>query len=209
MRSFSDLSLPALGHRGVEGPASPYQALLPRLCVAFLVAAVGLGVGIGWPWIAAVSGSLVAVGVLQWARAAVELGRRRRAADEWLLRGAAARPSSALLSWRARELTSPRLRSTLARSLRGIERELRGTGLPGPIPLNRRALRLHVVLVRALEDRLDDSARPVSVRGMLLVDRLLTEPGSPLYSGVPDDVLAQALSETLAAIDPLPVAAAA
>ena len=81
--------------------------------------------------------------------------------------------------------------------------------MPGPVPLNKRALRLHLGLLRALQERLEDSARPVSVRGMLLVDRLLTEPGSPLYSSVPDGVLAEALSEALAAIDPVPDAAAA
>ena len=158
---------------------------------------------------AVVAGALVAVGLLRWARAAAELGRRRRAADEWLLWGAAVRPSSDLLSWRAAELTSPRVRSTLARSLGGIERELRQASLPGPVPLNKRALRLHVGLVRALQARLEDSTRPVSVRGMLLADRLLTEPGSPLYSPAPDDVLADALSDVLEALDPEPLAAAA
>jgi hypothetical protein len=174
-----------------------------------LVLAVGLGVAIGWPWVLAIACSLALVGLLQAARAAVELGRRRRAADEWLLWGAAARPSSALLSWRAGELTSPRLRSTLAHSLQRIEREARGGTLPGPVPLNKRAIRRHLSLVRALQERVEDRALPVSVRGMLLVDRLLTEPGSPLYSYVPDDVLAEALSEALAAIDPAPAAAAA
>ena len=77
------------------------------------------------------------------------------------------------------------------------------------MPLNKRAIRCHIGLVRALHERLDDQSRPVSVRGMLLIDRLLTESGSALYSRVPDDVLAQALSEALAAIDPAPTAAAA
>ncbi len=201
--------MPILGHPDDEGPARPLPAALPQLCLALLVAAVGFGAGVGWPWVLAVAGALVVVGALQSARAAVALGQRRRAADEWLLWGAAAQPSSKLLSWRAGELTSPRLRSTLARSLRGIERELLFTSMPGPVPLNKRALRLHLGLLRALQERLEDSARPVSVRGMLLVDRLLTEPGSPLYSSVPDDVLAEALSEALAAIDPVPDAAAA
>lgn len=209
VRNLTDLSVQVIGSRAAEVPGRPYLGALPQLCLALVVAGVGLGAGIGRLWIAAVAGSLVVLGLLRWARAAVELGRRRRAADEWLLWGATARPSSALLSWRARELTSPDVRLTLARSLQGIERELRGTSLPGPLPLNRRAIRVHLGLMRAMRGRLEDAERPVSVRGMLLVDRLLTEPGSPLYSSVPDDVLAEALGDALAAIDPEPTTTAA
>ncbi len=204
-----ELRLPAHWRRDAEDSPRPLLAALPPICLALLVLAAGFGAAVGWPWVVAIACSLVLVALVQAARAAVELGRRRRTADEWLLWGAAARPSSALLSWRAAELTSPRLRSTLAHNLRRLEREARGGTLPGAVPLNKRAIRCHVGLVHALHERLDDQARPVSVRGMLLVDRLLTEPGSPLYSRVPDDVLAQALSEALAAIDPAPAAAAA
>jgi hypothetical protein len=44
---------------------------------------------------------------------------------------------------------------------------------------------------------------------MVLVDRLLTLPRSPLYSRVPDEVLAEAMSAALSALDPIPTAAAA
>jgi hypothetical protein len=182
---------------------------LPQLGLAVGVLAVGFGASIAWPWVIAVACSLVAVALWQAIRAAVELGRRRRVADDWLLWGAAARPSSALLGWRAAELTSRRVRSALAQSLRRIGREVRGRAYPGAVPLNGRAIRPHLVLVDALSERLDDHDRPVSAKGMVLVDRLLTEPGSPLYSRVTDDVLAQALSEALAALDPAPAVAAA
>ena len=87
---------------------------------------------------------------------------------------------------------------------------MRGETLPGAVPLNTRALRRHVRLVGDLEERLEDRTRPVSARGMVLVDRLLTEPGSPLYSSpVPDDVLAEAVLEALIALDPVPLTAAA
>jgi hypothetical protein len=196
------------GRRDAAGPGRPLLEGLPLFALAVLVTPAGLA-GVGWLSVAVVAGALVAVGLVRWARAAAALGRRRRAADEWLLWGATVRPSSALLSRRAAELTSTRVRSTLARSLGGIERELRQASLPGPVPLNTRALRLHVGLVRALQQRLEDSTLPVSVRGMVLADRLLTEPGSPLYSPAPDDVLAEALSEVLAALDPEPLATAA
>ena len=42
-----------------------------------------------------------------------------------------------------------------------------------------------------------------------MVERLITVPRSPLYSRVPSDVLADAMSEALAALDPAPVAVAA
>ena len=143
------------------------SSALPQFTAAILVAATGLAAGVARPWIAAIAGVLVVAALFRWARAAADLGRRRRAADEWFLWGSGVRPSSALLGWRARELTSPRVRLTLARSLRGIERELGGSSLPGPVPLNRCALCLHAGLLRALHERLADATQPVSVRGMV------------------------------------------
>ena len=211
MRSFVGVSGQAVWGRSGENPVRPLCAALPQLCLAPLVVAVGLGASIRWPWVVAVASALLLVAFWRALKAAVELERRRRIADQWLLWGAAARPSSGLLDWRAGELTSPRLRTTLARSLRRIEREVQGGTLPGAVPLNARAIRAHRGLVRALQERLDDLGCPVSVRGMLLVDRLVTEPGSPLYSYAQDDLLAEAISEALAAIDldPSNVAAAA
>jgi hypothetical protein len=203
--SFTRLHLRESGSEA----AHPARAALGELAVAALVLVVGLAFGVRWVWVLAVACSLLAVGAFRAARAAVEVARLRRTADEWLLWGATARPSSALLTWRAEELTSPRLRSTLAHSLRRIEREGRGVTRPGPVPLNKRAIRLHLHLVRALHERLDDRSRPATVRGILLVDRLLTEPGSPFYSTLPDDVLAQALSEALTELDAVPPALAA
>lgn len=170
---------------------------------------MGLAAGIGLPWVMTVAGLLLVVGLVQAARLAAEVGRQRRTADEWLLWGVVVRPSSDLLSWRAEELTSPRLRSLLARGLRRTEREVTGRTMAGPVPLNRRAIRSNLGLVRGLYVRLEARGLPVSPRGMVLVDRLLTEPGSPLYSHVPADVLAKAMSEALAAIEPVGAAVAA
>ncbi|HWB22263.1 MAG TPA: hypothetical protein VG652_05205 [Gaiellaceae bacterium] len=138
-----------------------------------------------------------------------ESRRRRLAVDTWLLWGGAPGPSPAFFGWRSRELTSPSLRLTLAHSLRKIEGQVRGETLPGRVPLNDDALRRNLELVNALEERLEDPGRPVSVQGMMLVDRLLSEPRSPFYSQVPDEVLARAMSEILAALEPPPIAKAA
>ena len=64
-------------------------------------------------------------------------------------------------------------------------------------------------LLCALHSRLGDRDRAVSVRGILLVDRLLTQPRSPVYSSAPEEVLADALSDAIAALDPVPLEAAA
>jgi len=127
---------------------------------------------------------------------------RRRAADAWLLSQTPPRPPSSDLDRRAGELVSVRRCAQLARTLHGIEREALGRVVPGPVPLDRRAIRRQLDLVRAVEKSLADSARPVCARGVLLVDRLLTEPGSPLYSRDGEAMLAEALSEALSALEP-------
>jgi hypothetical protein len=208
MKPFAGFLVRVRRSRDSELPVHPLAAAVPEFCLALLAAAIGFA-GFAWQGAAIVVGALVLVALYRATRAAVELGRRRRSADEWLLWGATIRPSSALLSWRARELMSPRLRSTLAHGLLRIERETRGKTLPGAVPLNKRALRCHLGLLCLLQRRLADQDRLVSVRGILLVDRLLTEPGSALYSSVPDDVVAEALTDALAALDPVSVAVAA
>jgi hypothetical protein len=184
----NDLHVQVSKRRDAELPGRPIVSALPELALAVLVLGMGFAASIDWRWVVAVACTFVAVGSWQAVRAGVELGRQRRVADEWLLWGAAARPSSALLSWRAGELSSPRMRSALAQSLRRIGREVRGRAYPGAVPLNGRAIRPHLGLLDALSERLADHDRPVSARGMVLVDRLLTEPGSPLYSRVGDEL---------------------
>lgn len=182
---------------------------LVQVGLAPVVVVVGLAAGVEWRWLIAVLLGLGLVAIVDPIRAIIELGRQRRAADEWLLWGAIARPSSPLLSRRGAELTSPRRRSTLAHSLRRVERDVSGEAVAAPIPLNRRAIRRNVGVVRALYERLDDHSRPVAPRGILLVERLITVPRSPLYSRDSDDVLAEALRDALAALDPAVLADAA
>ena len=187
----------------------PYFTALVQLCLAPVVVVVGLAAGVDWRWLIAVLLGLGLVAAVEPIRVVMELGRRRHAADEWLLWGAVAHPSSPLLSWRAAELTSPGRRSTLARSMRRVERDASEDTVAAPVPLNRRSIRRNLGLVRALQERLDDHSRPIDPRGILLVERLITVPRSPLYSRDPDDVLAEALGEALTALDPAPLAEAA
>ena len=186
-----------------------YATAVGRLFLAAAVVVVGLAAGVDWWWLIAVVLGLGLVAVVEPIRVVMELGRQRHAADDWLLWGAVAHPSSPLLSRRAAELTSRRSRSTLARSLRRVERDASGESLASPIPLNRRAIRRNLGLVRTLQQRLDDHSRPIEPRGILLVERLITVPRSPLYARSPDDVLAEALGEALAALEPATLADAA
>jgi hypothetical protein len=111
-------------------------------------------------------------------------------------------PQSALLVWRAAELTSDRNRTILARSLTGIVQELEHPALISAVPLNRAALRPHVPLLRSLAARLNELERPVAPRGMVLVEELLTDGlTSPLYSGGRGMDVAAALVRCLDALD--------
>jgi hypothetical protein len=125
----------------------------------------------------------------------------RRRADE-LLRNGADEDRSPLLSARAAELTSARNRRALAHSLERTAGELEGRVLPSAVPLNRAGARPHLDLVRALAVGLR-AAEPVSARGVLLVQELLTDGyGSPLYNRERADDLRPALEQTLSALEP-------
>ena len=121
--------------------------------------------------------------------------RARREADAWLRVSDGRREDHPAFAWRAAELTAPRERRILARSLRGIAAEVTA---PRPVmsasPLDRRGLAPHAAGIAALADRVGDCDRPVSAAGILLVRDLLTDGGSPLYTGGAAADLPDALS---------------
>ena len=106
------------------------------------------------------------------------------------------------LGWRVQELTSARERARLARSLRGIVKDLSPSRLPGASPLNRAALRPHAALISELAERLDDLQRPVAAAGVVAVRRLLMHPDSPLYARETEDTVADALGAVLERLRP-------
>jgi hypothetical protein len=170
--------------------------------IAAVAAVMGLATGRPWPeTVAVVAVFLVAAAVMAGA-VWLELSRRRREADRWLAWGVEVRPESDLLTWRANELVSPRNRRLLARNLRSVAHEAEGRTMLGPVPLNRRAIWPELKPIYALADRLADLTRAVTPRGALLVERLLTEPGSALYSPNGGDVLRDVLAEARAALEP-------
>ena len=148
-------------------------------------------------WAAGLSGpdrfflpiALTILGAIKVAGRAIERHRRRAEADDWLL--TAGRVDR--FEWRVAEVTSTHERQLIARSLRGVMRELRSSALRSTVPLNRNAVRPHSAEIMALADRIADLERPVEPAGMIEVERLLTSPGSPLYLDSPDADLAETL----------------
>lgn len=185
-------------------PLHPLRRCVAGLALAGLLTLVGAAAGLRRGELLAAAGAGLLIGLLAALAAWRRLSARRRLADTWLLWGAEARPAAELLAWRASELVSPRSRRVLARSLRRLGAEAQRRLVPGALPLNRLELRSQIGLLRALELRLSDLSRPVCARGVLIVERLLTEPGSPLYARERTDALAEQLSEACATLEPLP-----
>jgi hypothetical protein len=200
VRNLTGRLVPVPRLRGTVAPTRPLAVALPELSFELLVLAAGCGGAIAWRWVVPVVCLLVCFGVARSVRATAELKRRRREADERLLLDAWARSPSAMLGWRARELTSPRRRSRLTRRLLRVERQARGEALPRLVPPNECATPDHLDLLRTLRERLEDRARPVTARGMILLERLLIEPESPLHASPACD----ALTEALAALNSTP-----
>ena len=113
-------------------------------------------------------------------RAWLERRRARFEADGWIRHGFEAR-----FPWRVDELTTARERKLCARSLGSVIGELNGTKLPGAAPVRANALRPHIALLAAIEERVLDDA-PVAAVGMLALNELLTSPGSCLFTEVDD-----------------------
>src|SRR5262245_42327444 len=94
-------------------------------------------------------------------------------------------------------------RRQLARSLEGIVRELRDRAqLPGASPLNRVGLRPYEPQLAVLAARVGDLDRPVTTRGLHLVDELVSHGGSPLYDRPQARAVPETVEVILAALEP-------
>ncbi len=126
---------------------------------------------------------------------------QRGALDRRLARGADPGASRAL-SRRARQLMSRRCRSGLAEGIRSIietaEEDPRRS-YSAAVPVRRHdILAEREFLVAIAEDLLSDDE--LSPRGIALVETLLTDGASPLYSVGPEDELHRALTHARAAL---------
>jgi hypothetical protein len=102
----------------------------------------------------------------------------RRLADDEL---AETRLPPPRLAWRAAELTSEENRLALARSLTDVVHASDERLLPTASPLARIAVRACRPELLALAGRLFDLTQPATARGILQVERLLTDGAGPLY----------------------------
>jgi hypothetical protein len=125
---------------------------------------------------------------------------RRGALDRRLARGAdpAATPE---LARRARQLNSRRSRRSLAEGIRNLiaEAEEPQRGFSAAVPPNRRAIMAERDFLLALADDLssDDGLSP---RGIALIEQLLMDGGSPVYTTGSDGDLHRALIRARASL---------
>lgn len=111
-----------------------------------------------------------------------------------------------MLPWRRnRERRLLRKRLRLTHSLEGVVRDVRepeGLHLPGASPLNRVGLKPYGADLEVLAERLGDLERPVTAFGLEMVDRFLTDGGSPLYDRSSVDSLPQTVESIRSALEP-------
>jgi hypothetical protein len=151
----------------------------PYLVVAAAVLALGAAAVVPPRLDLTVGGTIAAIGFLllavEWRSAA----QRRTAADALLASVAVSPPE---LAWRVRELTAPRERRLLARSLRRIVDRLDAPRAMGAVPVSRAAVWPNRHAVVALADRLAATESPVHPAGIVLVRELIMDGlHSPLY----------------------------
>ncbi|MBV8257900.1 MAG: hypothetical protein JOZ56_05920 [Actinobacteria bacterium] len=190
MAAYANLDLP-----------NPFKASWPLLALAALAAALEIDPRL--PWLLGAVGA-ISFGVAALVRAVAaerELNEVRRTADRLIVYAPRTRDATALVLWRAEELTQREERAKLKRELERTIRQLSPDRLPGSSPIRRVAARRHVDLLRALAQRVGDGD-PVAARGILLTRQLLRDPASPLYAEGSEPLLARALTRALGALEP-------
>jgi hypothetical protein len=135
--------------------------------------------------------------VRSWEARRALRGARRRADEEL----AATRLPPPRLAWRAAELVSEENRIDLARSLTDVVHAADERLLPAASPIARAAVRGCRPQLLAVAARLFDVSKPVSARGVLQVERLLTDGSGPLYGRGDGDRLLVAATRILAVLD--------
>jgi hypothetical protein len=186
--SFGTLELPR-----------PGRAALPLLGLALVALALEASPELRLAGLAA-AGCFVLAAAVRVERARAELRSIRRSADRVILASATGVEGSDLVRWRTLELVAPATRDGLAQEIERLLRRADPARLPSASPLRRGLARRHRQLLQKLEARMLDG-RPVTARGVLLLRRLLREPGSPLYDEHAGD-LSRALARVLVELEP-------
>ena len=183
--------------RGIPGLGRTVALPVGFLGTAALVGAVAWTVLPAEPWIRAVAVAAAILGVYELVQAQRLLLRQRRAADAWL-RSATGGFVPPAYAWRAEQLTSPRERRMLARTLRLIERSAYERAVGRLRPLNLPAVRAHHDSLELLACTLETLDEPVTPAGMLRVVDLVTDGAGPLWGPTKDAPLGDAIATTLA-----------
>jgi hypothetical protein len=177
----------------------PRRAALPLLALALVALAFEAAPALRLAGVAAAACFALAAAV-RAERARADLRAIRRTADRLILADPHAAEGSDVVRWRMLELVAPATRRGLAHELEHTVRHLDPARLPSASPLRRCAARRDRELLLRLEERLLES-RSVTARGVLLLRRLLREPGSPLYDERAGD-LSRALVRALVELEP-------
>lgn len=178
----------------------PGRAALPLVALALAALVLEADPALRIPGVAAAACFAAAAGV-RVVRGRVELGRIRRSADRLILADVVGQEGSEIVRWRVHELVAPASRRGLARELDGTLRRLDRGRLPSASPLRRVVARRDEDLLRRLGERMLDG-RPVTARGVILLQRLLREPGSPLYDASSERELSRALASVAMELEP-------
>jgi len=186
--SFGTLELPR-----------PGRAALPLLALALVALALLASPELRLAGVAAAACFALAA-VVRVERAQAELRAIRRSADRVILASKTGGEGSDIIRWRTHELVAPETRDELAREIEQTLRRADPARLPSASPLRRGVARRHRELLQRIEARLLDG-RPVTARGVLLLRRLLQDPGSPLYDEHAGD-LSRALGRVLLELEP-------
>ena len=135
--------------------------------------------------------------VRSWEARRALRGARRRADDE----PAETRLPPPRLAWRAAELVADDHRTDLARSLTDVVHAADERLLPAASPIARAAVRGCRPQLLAIAARLFEVSKPVPPRGVILVERLLTNGSGPLYGRGDPERLLVAAAGILAVLD--------
>jgi hypothetical protein len=177
----------------------PSRAALPLVALAVLALALEAAPELRLAG-AAAAGCFALAAAVRAERARAELRAVRRTADRLILADSHGAEGSEIVRWRMLELVAPDSRVELAQELDRTLRRSDPSRLPSASPLRRGLARRQREQLQRLEERMLDG-RPVTARGVVLLRRLLREPGSPLYDEHAGD-LSRAIATVLVELEP-------
>ncbi len=186
----------SVGSRRQANVPNPLGAAAPLLVLAVVALALDAAPDLPWEAGVAVSGLFVSAAAVRFTQKWIAVRRLRAIADRIILRNGDRPTASPLVAWRAAELTGRRHRRSVAAAASRLARELSASSLPGAVPLNRSVVRPYRQELEALAATLDGK-QPIGARGMLLAERFLSSPASPLYDRAAADTLGPRLHRVI------------